>query len=1816
MTMSRVSGRSRSAAVAVAIAAAATVLFAGTDAHGVGILKSRYSVMPFMTVSRTIPQVLIILSKGHKMYRRAYNDMLDLNGDGKIEMGFDPSITYYGYYDHQACYKHGISGDYFERYSWTVKEHEASNPTRPPELRDRPDIVIPKSANGVCPGAESYGGGTWHGNWLNWFMSSQMDNIRKALYGGKRSEDFPFLTVLEHSFVYRDGHVWAVQVAADDIWAEKMPAAVPYYDISLYTGFTKPAKGTYTFFSRTQTGDWKTGIPYMMGEINVKARHRVKGSAKDIGIWDYVASPSLQPDSNAMNYEHKGYNFRARVKVCDPNSPGGISPRENCREHINNAWKPSGIFQEYGIDNRITVGLMTGVADETWRKKGGIIRKHILSMGHNYEFVPGLKRSQSLLSYMDQINITGWNGKIFKDNTAWGTPLGEMLYESVRYFTGAKKATCTLHISDEISVFQFDWEKDRPKDIFSSDCVKPIVVIISPPYPDYDTDDIPERSGPEITSLNLVSSLTDPHGTVKSPFNKDVYLKSITALEGYGDGGKKYYYSRHTRDDCSPKELVSLSDIKGLCPEEPALEGGYSLAAVAWFARTHSLSPVEDSDVPMEVYALALPSTFPVLKFDLGQGRLVTVMPFSESKDDQLLPLISYFVVDYQTDSTGLPFYIKIVTAFDSIMEGGTFSRKALGTYEFALLTTNQNSNGSPDIQLEPKPLRIHAGELKDPFPDPGVNPFGKDAEPQRFYRFRNYAASNGELDYRLNKITIDRSKVIGFAVTTDAYGSISKDSQLVGYSITGTEADGSYMDVSHSGKNYNVTAVIDNENPWPNLSGIPAMFTASESLGTERSSPWSCLSPGGSGCGKSVADNMTYFMTRGFKIPPSGPTGQFLPDPLWLAAKYGGFNDVNHNGVPDDGEWEKDPGHPALGPMNYFAVENPLNLEKYFDEIFKDIARGQTFGTGTSSQILGDEGGGISIQTIFYPRFNVRKDIDRYVPFVGSVYALFLDRYGNLREDSDLDGKLTLQASNGKGDRIVTFTTMSMNQEIQPRCWSHLYYISLCDDPNGKNQPQMATGTKAHPDGPYGLKALWDAGRWLLEIDTPLGTKLTSGPRPWTAPATKRLGKRRIYFGYRDKSRQTVMLPFDLKSSRKQLEAMMLHENFKDYFPTKTTNKRVAVEEIVNWVIGKDYEYLRRRDLNSPWYQGVYSSWRLGDVMNSKPISVAVPASNFDILYSDTSYASFKKANLHRRIMVYFGANDGMLHAVNGGFAASLGDNVEYTTGSKDNPAALKHDLGAELWAFIPSAAMPTLPFLADPGYIHNFYVDLKPLLVDIKIRGEWKTVLVGGMRMGGRPIEAASGDENQNVPYFSDVFCFDVTDPEKEPKLMWTYSSIELGLMVGIPVTVRNGDKFYVMLPSGPVTDSVVSLSGSSYQLNYGGRTPYDGISRQEARIIVLDAETGKPVADPSKFPEYLKAPVPQSFFSSPFMPKGKPDGRGGWSDHVVYFGLTETSYHGEGHDGGSLWRVQMCDAFGDPLPPQDWKLTRMLDTGRPVTGAVNSTVDSEGSIWVVFGTGRLYGQDDVTPCETVPGKECMENHDQYLYGLKEPVNSRGVMTFDDLTDRAAGILDVSGSMVLKSGEVVNLQSRTGITTAGGMTSYSALENFLHGKGAAGWKRRIDSMYQKTGVPGRNFEMVITQPKFLAQGGGKALMAVTSFQPGLDPCSGSGEGFLHLVDAFTGLPRPETYSVFAPPEQNGLLPKGIVSGVARLGVGNPTEAIIIKTSGTTIVRATSSDGGVTDLEFMNTSGNSRAILLWREVTDTGFSLSRQMMVHGLSDN
>lgn len=73
---------------------------------------------------------------------------------------------------------------------------------------------------------------------------------------------------------------------------------------------------------------------------------------------------------------------------------------------------------------------------------------------------------------------------------------------------------------------------------------------------------------------------------------------------------------------------------------------------------------------------------------------------------------------------------------------------------------------------------------------------------------------------------------------------------------------------------------------------------------------------------------------------PSSTPAASLLKNPLWYAAKWGGFKDRNGNGIPDlKEEWTSSTAA-SPDPDNYFLVTNALKLGEQLDKAFSEILK------------------------------------------------------------------------------------------------------------------------------------------------------------------------------------------------------------------------------------------------------------------------------------------------------------------------------------------------------------------------------------------------------------------------------------------------------------------------------------------------------------------------------------------------------------------------------------------------------------------------------------------------------------------------------------------------------------------------------------------------------------------------------------------------------------------------------------------------------------------------------------------------------------
>jgi type IV pilus assembly protein PilY1 len=101
---------------------------------------------------------------------------------------------------------------------------------------------------------------------------------------------------------------------------------------------------------------------------------------------------------------------------------------------------------------------------------------------------------------------------------------------------------------------------------------------------------------------------------------------------------------------------------------------------------------------------------------------------------------------------------------------------------------------------------------------------------------------------------------------------------------------------------------------------------------------------------------------------PSATPAATYLKDPMWYAAKWGGFVDSNNNGKPDlQAEWDKD-GDGV--PDAYFFVQNPTKLKESLKNAFEAIVERK----GSSSNIATNSARLDSTSSVYQANFTAGK--------------------------------------------------------------------------------------------------------------------------------------------------------------------------------------------------------------------------------------------------------------------------------------------------------------------------------------------------------------------------------------------------------------------------------------------------------------------------------------------------------------------------------------------------------------------------------------------------------------------------------------------------------------------------------------------------------------------------------------------------------------------------------------------------------------------------------------------------------------------------
>jgi type IV pilus assembly protein PilY1 len=583
------------------------------------------------------------------------------------------------------------------------------------------------------------------------------------------------------------------------------------------------------------------------------------------------------------------YNVRVRVCKTDLLEP-------NCQSYSGTN-KPVGLLQEFGGNDSMYFGLITGSYSKN--TSGGVLRRRMDSIASEINTNGTFKTDNAdagIIATLNRMRVTGFGGNYQYncgwaaasrtinegDCQMWGNPIAEMMYEGLRYFSGAGTATGEYQIGfgagEESELLGGGLPVATWNDPYSGTgaapyCAKPFQTVVSDINPSYDTDQLPGTAfgtfSGSLGSLN-VSTLGQTIWNREFGSAQSVFIGQSGAVE---DGSP------------TPKTVSSFGNVRGLSPEEPTKRGGYYAGSVAYYGRTNDISSARGTQ-NVQTFSVALASPLPKIRIPIGaapNARIITLVPFAKSVNGSGISATSSFqptdqIVDFYVD-TLTDTYGKFRVNFEDVEQGADHDMDAIAIYEYTV------SGNSVTVKVTSE-----------------------------------YAA-----------------------------GGIT---QHMGYVISGTDSrDGIYLEVLDQRDG-------DVANDTDYRLDTPDEFTARPPAPDSGAGTWN----------DGVA--LPFEHERTFNAGTSSGA-ILLNDPLWYAAKWGGFTDTNTNNLPDlQGEWDADRGAGQAGvPDNYFLVTNALTLSEQLREAFTEILL-----RSASASSASVNSGSISTDTrVYQAKFNTR---------------------------------------------------------------------------------------------------------------------------------------------------------------------------------------------------------------------------------------------------------------------------------------------------------------------------------------------------------------------------------------------------------------------------------------------------------------------------------------------------------------------------------------------------------------------------------------------------------------------------------------------------------------------------------------------------------------------------------------------------------------------------------------------------------------------------------------------------------------------------
>lgn len=1547
---------------------------------------SQFSANPVNLIQSVTPMVMIATSKDHQLFTKAYDDYSDLNNDGTIETTYTHSVDYYGYFDSYKCYS------YNSTYAYT-----GVNGTG----RFEPAAI---TADKYCTAGNSQ----WSGNFLNWASMTRMDAMRKILFGGHRRVDASNDTVLERAYLPMDIHSFAKYYNGSDL-GNLTPFSQPAVVSKTSTTSITVGTGSKTFtVSAFATTDWVlndfvrifntasgTDILSMQGYVTGK---NVSSNTVTVNVTNvYSSSGSTLATWKLLNKTREG------ITLCNSTINGTTVYSQNVTD-------PPLIRVAQGNYALWAIGE---VVQCRWLEEQ--------NTGINGTSSTGL--SNNGVNYNDptKSDIYASRGFPYKGDTGLG------LFD----YTARVQACNPSYLGKE-QCKQYPSLNYKPIGLLQTygDSDQMYFGMMAGTYSKHNSGgdlitDIGSMSREIATTtdghfLTVYQGATVPNGVDDTSTKAAgiVNAFSLFRIYGYQHGGWTYSASSAGGDNCpqtalfygnvsngcynwgNPFSEIYLNALRYLAgePVTGQFRSGDSSLIAGLETPQNWACPLQSTNACARLFVVALNSANPSVDWDELDGAAYGVQTALEatSNSSALTDQVgngenitngTYFVGDNGVANvTGLNMCTaKSVSSLGAAKGICPMAGAEQGSYRIAGIawwahTHDIRATGSHALngtqKVDTYAVQMSTGHPKLEITVPGTTSQKVIIIP---------ACQNQSKSYY--PCTLVDFKLVAPPTTTN---NTTTGKAIVAWedSLQGSDFD---LDIGES-INFSVTSgqvMVTTSVPFANLGnqvGVGYILSGTTADGVHiHSGDNGFASPPGMNGTVCTSCNKADVRTSGLYNLTANATASFLQDPMWYAAKWGGFQDKNGNGIPDlQSEWDaKNNTTGQLGadgiPDNYFYAANPSQLEAALDRTFLDILQRTSSGTAAAVVSTTARGEGAVYQAYFEP---TRQDgVGNKASWVGTLQALWMDSYGYMREDNG-NARLDDYAT----DPVIEFYFDETDFRTKVKRYTSASASSF----------SATSYTVADIDE---INPLWNA---RTQLYFSAGTDLTTQRSYASSAANGRYIKTWI-----DANGNGVVDSGEFVDFVASSVSNTTYGNF------DVANKQQA-DGLINWLRGQESPTSGYRSRTVDYdNSGTTKVMRLGDIANSSPTVAGPPKEAFDLLYGDSTYATFRSRYANRREVVYVGANDGFLHAFNSGFYDAVNQTFSINGALPgSNTSATAHPLGSEIWAYAPMNLQPHLKWLKQSDYSHVFYMDGKPRVFDAKVftadtdhPNGWGTVLVAGMRLGGGPMTIDTQGNGLGSPNAADdrtrssaYVIFDVTNPENPPILMAEFQLPDRSFTTVYPTVASfralsgtDPNKWMLITGSGPNSSSTAAQSGvpSLYA--------YDLSTLTLTSSFTLTGGNATFMGDPVTVDWNLN-----------------------YLADSIYFGTVGNSTGAT----GSLWKLSMSETGNATSWAAPFKL---LDVSQPVSATPTVALDEKGNHWVYFGTGRLYVAADKTSTAS-----------QALYGVKDPETGVTLSTGNMFSVTSVSVYtDNSISSGLTTTGNTNVTTVQGLATAIGNVS-----------------------------------------------------------------------------------------------------------------------------------------------------------------------------------